>query len=164
MFIKTTKRFFLAASLAAAAALPTAAAAQDRPSAKLSSPTNKMSIRDGGIQMMHLDAGQAQAGRWFLILGSVTGTNPGVRLGEFTIPLNYDVYTNFTLSTIGRGLIVNQLGRLGADGKAMAGFALPPKFVPRSLVGLKVHHAYVTANESGGIGSVSNPVSVKLVD
>ena len=163
MFIKTTKRFFLAACLATAAALPTTAAAQG-PSADFSSPTKKMSIRDGGIQMMHLDGGQAQAGRWFLILGSVTGTQPGVRLGEFTIPLNYDVYTNFTLTTIGRGLIVNQLGRLGSDGKATAGFVLPPKLVPPSLVGLSVHHAYVTANESGGIGSASNAISVKLVD
>ena len=51
----------------------------------------------------------------------------------------------------------------GPGGTATAAFTLPPAFDP-VLVGLTVHHAWVTAGATpASLGSVSNPVPLALV-
>jgi len=121
-----------------------------------------MSVQAGGWQRFHLHAGSQQAGGFYLILGSISGTGPGIRIYETTIPLNYDVYTEFTLTRPNAGFLLNQVGRLDAAGNAKAGFFLPLGLA-RDFAGLEINHAYVLDGVDGTI-MASNPVPLLLTD
>ena len=109
---------------------------------------------------MTIDAGVQHANREYWVLGSVTGTKPGIRLGDITIPLGFDFYTEFTISNPNT-LIRTSRGRLDAKGRASASFRIPMGS-PSAAVGVTVHHAFVTI-EGGRFWMASNPVSVKLI-
>ena len=64
----------------------------------------------GGAQTMRLDLGPSHAGDLYLILGSVTGTVPGVSLGSLLLPLHADTYTNKTFASANTGPFVGTLG------------------------------------------------------
>ena len=89
---------------------------------------------------MQLDLGPAHAGDLYLVLGSVTGTAPGVQVGSFLMPLNADAYTNKTFASANTGPFVDTLGFLDGAGRATARIQLPP--LP-SLAGIRADHAAV---------------------
>ncbi len=120
-----------------------------------------VSVNEGGWQHFELNAGPENANRWYLILGSLSGTQPGIILGDFLIPLQYDFYTDFTLTMPNAGLIRDQLARLDEAGQATADFYLPPR-VALDFIGMTMNHVYVVANESAGIAAVSEPVPLHL--
>ena len=73
-----------------------------------------------------LNAGPAFAGRFYLLLGSLSGTTPGTPLpgGLATIPLNYDQLALWSL-TWGPPIFTNFFGILDADGQATAQLNIP---------------------------------------
>ena len=73
-----------------------------------------------------LNAGPAYAGRFYLLLGSLSGTTPGTPLpgGLATIPLNYDQLALWSL-TWGPPIFTNFFGILDADGQATATLNVP---------------------------------------
>lgn len=123
----------------------------------------EMSVSKGGLQHLNLHAGGDQAGQWYLILGSISGTAPGVCVQDVTIPLNYDIYTEFTLTRPNAGFISNQLGRLDMGGNAQADFFVPPGLA-KGLEGMEINHAFVVVSRDGRLSKVSNPVSLLLTD
>lgn len=164
MFTKQIKHVsFIACLTLAAAFTAETATSQARPQAKLTSDRAEMSVRQGGWQHFELAAGQAQAGRWYMILGSISGTRPGIAVQGYTIPLAYDVYTEFTLTRPNGGFIRNQVGRLDSDGTAKADLYVPAG-AAKDLVGFEINHAYVVIDKGARISKVSNPVSLVLVD
>jgi len=72
------------------------------------------------------------------------------------LPLNPDVYFNFTINHPNQGPLVNSLGLLDAAGHALGAFAIPPGTNP-ALAGLTVNHAYLLGPT---IDFASNPVSL----
>lgn len=103
---------------------------------------NSISAGAGGAIRFTLDAGAANAGRTYYILGSVTGTEPGTPLpgGYATLPLNWDIFTDIALSLINTAFFNNFYGTLNADGVSVAVFntngPLP------SAVGVVMNFAY----------------------
>ena len=77
------------------------------------------------------------------------------------MPLNYDLYTRFTLTFPNSALLANSKGRLDAKGRATATLQVPKGLSP-SLIGLSVHHAYLTFAGTA-IRTASNPVPVFFV-
>jgi hypothetical protein len=81
------------------------------------------------------------AGDGYRILGSLTGSEPGLDLGDLHLALQPDAYFGFTLSggmdpfTTGFG------GVFDAAGRAQASFLVPPQLLI-STAGLTVHHAF----------------------
>ncbi|HZN41516.1 MAG TPA: right-handed parallel beta-helix repeat-containing protein [Planctomycetota bacterium] len=124
----------------------------------LRSPTAEIHLARGGIQELTFDAPQL-AGAFYLVLGSVTGTTPGLPLGDFTLPLNYDFWMLATALTPNVGVLRNTLGFVGPEGLATATLVAPP--LPAQLHGVVFHHAVVALQQSS-IAFVSNPVSVML--
>jgi uncharacterized membrane protein len=118
----------------------------------------------GGAQTLALRSAPANAGKLYLVLGSVSGTTPGLSSGGFTLPLNLDAYFNLTLSAPNLAPLSTTLGFLSGSAQGSAGFALPAGYDP-SLVGLTAHHAYVVLDVpgSGALLDTSNAVSLKLV-
>ncbi len=76
-----------------------------------------MSLQAGGTQNFTVDAGSAFAGRNYLLLGSATGTT-GFTFGTQHIPLDFDGYFTFTLSSPNVFPLVNTFGPLNAAGQA----------------------------------------------
>ena len=128
--------------------------------------TYEMSVATGGFQFLTLTTPHAVG--FYLLLGSVSGTSPGVSSGGFTLPLNVDGYFMHTAALPNHAPLAGSFGLLTPDlpgfgGKAAAAFSLPPAFDP-ALVGLTVHHAYVTFNLLfGTLNFVSNAVPLALV-
>lgn len=121
-----------------------------------------LSVAAGGGASFLLSAGPANALLPYLLLGTASGTSPGVPLGGLVVPINPDPYTDFTLLAPGQPPLVDSLGVLDGNGVGQAGLLLPPGS-PASLVGLTLDHAYVVIDAQGPVPALafaSNPVSL----
>ena len=124
-----------------------------------------VSVSAGGAQTLVLQAGTAHAGDVYWILGSSAGTLPGVPVDGLLLPLAYDGpagYMVYSLLHPNALPLVDTLGLLDAEGRALARFELPPG-VQSSLAGLELHHAYVALDALVPlVGFTSAPVAVQL--
>ncbi len=109
----------------------------------LSAPTETISLATGGKQELRLDAGPAHAGAPFLIVGSATGTSPGLMIDGLLLPLVPDWYSNFLLNASTAAILMPKLGLLDAKGTRQVVFKLPSGLDP-SLAGTVLYHAFVT--------------------
>ena len=123
-----------------------------------------ISLLSGGTQSFNLDAGVANAGSFYRVFGTFTGTTPGLDFGFGNIlPLNYDDYFKITLNQPGLSpFFAGYKGFLSASGTAVASFHVPGPFDP-SLAGVLFHHAFVSAEVVGFIDFASNAIPVMLV-
>jgi hypothetical protein len=114
----------------------------------------------GGQSIFHLTAGTENASRYHLLLGGVTGTQPGFPLpgGFAVLPLNWDPFTDLVLLLINSPVFAGFMGPLDAQGEASATLNLPP--LPPGTAGLIVHFAYCLNNP---FDFASNPVAVEVV-
>jgi hypothetical protein len=102
-----------------------------------------LSLASGGSQKMTLSAGTAFASRVYLVLGTTSGTAPGMNLGGgVTLPLNPDGWMVSSLTGANNPPFVNTVGTLSTLGLGTASLTLPPLNIP-VLVGLQFNHAYV---------------------
>ena len=75
------------------------------------------------------------------MLGSKSGTSPGLPLDGLLLPLNVDGYTLATLMEPNRPPLGNTYGLLDAGGRATATITVPTG-LPAGLAGLTLHHAF----------------------
>ena len=106
----------------------------------LTAGASSISVAAGGSQPLSIDAGPCRAGSLYLLLGSITGTVPGIPLGGLVLPLNLDAYFLLTLTEPNAGALVGTFGTLDARGLGAAAFELPPGSNP-ALAGLHLDHA-----------------------
>lgn len=125
--------------------------------------TNKptLSLSAGGTQRLTVDVGSSNAGLPYLVVGSYTGTSPGVTLGGVPIPVNVDSYFFSTITGPNVGPLLNSLGTLSANGRATAQFVLPPG-LPPGLAGLQLHHAVIVFTSTPTITMATNPVGLSF--
>ncbi len=117
-------------------------------------------LSSGGTQALALDAGAINAGRIYLVLGSMSGTLPGITANGITLPLNADPYLNYTLVAPNVGPLFTSFGMLDGQGQAASAFTLPAGVSPL-LAGMTLHHAYVLVTPT--LDFASNSVSVTLI-
>ena len=127
----------------------------------LHSPTHLVSISQPGAQVLELDAGPAFAGRPYAVLGSFSGTAPGIALGGLHVPLNPDRYFGLLRLSPGQAPLSGARGVLDPQGKATVLFQVGQ--LSSAALGLSFHHAYVVAAPSGLPVFVSNAVPVSLI-
>ncbi len=123
--------------------------------------TQQISLQQGGAQELTLDAGPEHASSVFLMLGSISGTTPGFRLGGQHVPLNPDAYFNLLLDNPVNSLFGTTVGTLDAQGQAHTALTLPAGLVPASAAGLVLHHAYIL-HGPGGANFSSNALPLTL--
>ena len=121
------------------------------PSTSLDVDTLLLSVGSGGTLTWELDAGSELAGELYLVLGSASGTAPGIPLGPLTLPLVVDPYFMASLTGPNAPPFANTFGVLDAGGEATAQLVLPPGVLPISAVGLVLHHAFVAIEPGTGI-------------
>ena len=126
---------------------------------------SSMSLSTGGTQNFTLNAGLFHAGDLYFVVGSLSGTTPGIPFpGAGVLPLNFDAYTNYTVQNPNGPLLVNTFSTIGPLGLANAALVLPTG-LPVSLVGMTVNHAYVLIQVSPffAVTDVSNATSLSLL-
>jgi hypothetical protein len=107
----------------------------------LSADTGSMSVAQGGVQSWSLHAGGTQAGNFYFVGGSLSGT-AGIPAGSVVIPLTLDSYTVFSLGHPNQPPLINTFGTLDGSGNASASFSIGAGLLPPSLTGTQAYHAY----------------------
>lgn len=131
--------------------------------APFSSSAPGVSVTTGGTLSFDLAAGSTQPGQLFLILGSATGTSPGIPWGDVVLPLAYDPYFLYTLSHVFSSSWFYAYGNLTPQGTATSLLFVPAGLDP-ALTGLTLHHAFVALDaELLTPTFVSNPVSTTIL-
>ena len=113
----------------------------------LSSDKTSLSLFQGGKMVLSVHAGKAHAGDLCMVLGSASGTNPGMLIGGKRLWLNLDAYLSFTLAAP-HAVFYNNLSVLDANGEGKVGFTLPLGLSP-SLGGTLLHHSCLFLGKSG---------------
>lgn len=109
---------------------------------------NELSATSGGTQQLFLYGGAANAGKQYIVIGSVTGTTPGLPVAPgVTLPLNYDFYLIYSIGNPNTFILSNSFATLDGAGNATASFNLPPVALPFAVT---IHHAYLVV-EGGSI-------------
>lgn len=127
----------------------------------LTADVHTLSSRTGGIVTFTLDAGADNANRGYILLGSMSGTDPGTLLpgGAANLPINWDFFSNVVATAINTSMFSNFLGQLDASGAATASFdtqgSLPPAFV-----GTVMHFAFAL---NSPWDFASDPAAVEIV-
>jgi len=131
--------------------------------ARLIAAPGTLSLAAGGTQDFTLNAGADNAGALYWILGSASGTAPGLLVAHgVLLPLNVDPYFFFTLTNPLAPIYTDFVGFLDAGGDATAALTLPPASVP-SLVGVSLHHSAALAQVLGEIQFASNATLTLLI-
>ncbi|MBU0754644.1 MAG: hypothetical protein KJ645_05860, partial [Planctomycetes bacterium] len=109
-----------------------------------------------------LDAGPANQFRWYAIFASVTGTIPGTLLpwNYATLPLNWDVFTDFVMAYWNTSFFQNFLGQLDWQGKGSALLYIP-NF---SLYGFTELDMYFAFTMNNPFNFVSNPIMIRVAE
>lgn len=124
---------------------------------------DQISVSAGGTQSFTLDGGPDCGSHFYLILGTVSGTVPGLSVGGVTIPLNQDVYFTRTVVSPNLAPLQNTFGTLSAAGEATAAFDLPGGVVP-ALAGITAHHAAVLIDpQVATLDFASGAVSLEFI-
>lgn len=121
-----------------------------------------ISTATGGSQSFALTAGVDNAGATHLLLGSLSGTTPGLAFGPVELPLNPDPYTEFTVANANTATFESTFGVLDGLGTANSTLHLPGPLHP-SLAGTVFHHAFLIIGPLGTFALASNPSSLTLV-
>jgi hypothetical protein len=125
---------------------------------------DSISLTAGGAQTLTLTAGVELAGDLYFLLGSASGTTPGLPLAPgWILPLQLDAYLQLTLAAPNAGPFGSTLGFLDASGGAGAALSLPAGSAP-AFPGGTLHHAYFSFDlVTLAVTSVSNAVPVLLL-
>ncbi|MFH2000567.1 MAG: VCBS repeat-containing protein [Planctomycetota bacterium] len=97
----------------------------------------------GGSIDFHLAAGTEKNNRNYLLVGGVTGTEPGYPLpgGKATLPVNFDIFTfSILFPLLNSSVFQDFIGTLDAEGNASARLNAPS--LPPGYIGLVMHYAY----------------------
>ncbi len=123
-----------------------------------------LSISAGGTQSFDLALGSDLAGKLTWMLGSLTGTSPGIPVDGMVLPLVLDAYTQSLLSAPNAALLAPTIQPLAGDGRATSALTVPAG-ISSSLIGQQFHHAFAVIDMPGSqaVIGVSHPVTVELI-
>jgi hypothetical protein len=117
----------------------------------------------GGSVGFDLLAGSAHAGDMHLMLGTLSGTSPGIAIGNVTLPLNLDAFLMFTGSSPNVTPFHQTLGLLGPTGRTSASFSATPGLLPPALIGLRMDFAFLLVDlATASVAGASNPVPMAI--
>jgi hypothetical protein len=122
-----------------------------------------ISLSGGGHVEMHLDFAAALAGDIHVLVGTLSGTSPGLSLANgFVLPLNYDAYTDISLAYANSPLFVNSIGVLDAAGDGKTRVFVPPGSFG-GFAGLPFSYAALAIDPATGVSATSNPVFLTML-
>ncbi|HTF88878.1 MAG TPA: hypothetical protein VK843_10750 [Planctomycetota bacterium] len=123
----------------------------------------EISYDSRGTQHLTLRAGRANAGRAFLMLGSLHGTEPGFNLNNVHVPLVLDSYTLLNLIPHHPSAIVPVVGILDSEGMAHVEIQVSRLHGRGFWVGRTIHHAFVLPHKKKPLTFASNAVGLTII-
>lgn len=127
----------------------------------LSSDVKSLSLFRGGKSAISIHAGTRHANALAMMLGSASGTWPGIQVGQGTLQLNLDAYLQFTLAAP-HAVFFNNMSLLDARGEGGVGFVLPAG-LPPSLAGTRLYHSCLMFGTHGlDFANISIPLDLTL--
>lgn len=126
--------------------------------------STSISLSVGGQQELSVLAGAGNAGKLYLLLGSLSGNTPGIPIGiSSVLPLNFDAYFNFTLASPNQPPLIQSFGVLDSAGTATAKIQLAPG-LPIAGLPLVANHAYVVIDPIAlSVDLASNAAALTLL-
>ena len=120
-------------------------------------------MTSGGTIVFSLDAGAAEAGNTYFVIGSATGFAPGVATANGVyVPLVPDAYFQSTLDP-NLNPIANWTGFLDVIGRAGASLTIPAGYFNAQVAGITIYHAFITYDFMAGDFSIaSNQVATSF--
>ncbi len=110
------------------------------PLVELHSGHTTISASAGGTVPLVVNLGAASVGSPYLLLGTSSGTGPGLVIAGVNYPLNFDPFMRWSLNAAGLPPFVATIGALDASGRAQATFvAVPGQLTP--FVGRRIDWA-----------------------
>lgn len=122
----------------------------------------QVSMAAGGIVELRIDFPPKYKEERFLVLGSVSGSGNGFRIGRVRVPLKFDFLTAELLTGQYYPQMVNFDSQLDASGDALALVVMAPNS-PASLAGLTLSWSAIVVPAYGYPLSVTNAASVQFV-
>jgi len=122
----------------------------------------EISASAGGTQTWKLHE-PGSAGQTYWLVGSGSGTSPGLPFGSILVPLNYDPYMQWTIGHPNGAVLQNTLALLDGAGDATAALNVPAG-APISGLPVTLHHAFVVVDLTAATATfASNASVVRLV-
>ena len=110
-----------------------------------------------------MDAQNRSYLRLFVVLGSLTGSFPGISIGNQILPVEPDAYLALSLGLPGGGLIQPAVGYLQPSGKKNLTLTFP-RGLPQALIGQTFLHCFLTIDMRNGLMDyASDPIKTKIV-
>ena len=126
--------------------------------------TTQFSTSSDNTVDLDIVSGSARAGDIYLLLGSTSGTSPGLGIQGFTLPLNFDFLFAFTYATANTAPVLNQtLGLLDARGRGHGQVNILGGVIPPALIGTRVDFAGILFDQALTPTGVTNAVTLTIV-
>ncbi len=132
------------------------------PAPALDTRFEQVSLSSGGTHSLYLDGTAANAGKPYVMLGSASGTTPGLIVDGIALPLNADNYSILLLNQLNSGPFKRTAGLLDAEGRADALIDIAPGTNGGGLIGATVNHAFVVF-DAGVVSFASNATELTLL-
>lgn len=132
----------------------------------LSANSYKLSESQGGVIDFSLYAGASSANCNYMILGSVSGYQPGITMpGGLVLPINWDNFTNLVISFMNSPLFPAFEGQLNSNGANNTAQMNTQGPLPPNSIGTKFYYAFAVCNPGTNIVHfVSNAVEIEVVN
>lgn len=124
---------------------------------------NEIPVAGGPINFHHV-FDTSLAGENYLLLGSFTGSTPGITLVPgVVLPLNLDALLNAILVFPNSPTFVNTMGTIGVTGRADSTVIVPPGELFPALIGWQLEFAHIVFDSFGTPIEASPPTVIKIV-
>ncbi len=102
----------------------------------------QVSIQSGGNVFLRLSPGTSEAGRYYALLTTLSGTSPGASFDRgVNLPINFDFLTITAAGLLNQAPFVGWFGAINGLGFADATFTVPGNVLPLAWSGATLHVA-----------------------
>lgn len=123
--------------------------------------TSSLSVSAPSTANFTIQAPAAYSLKYYFLLGSESGTTPGLDFGNIQLPLNYDWYFETIGGDPNGATFINTFGTLDAAAVGGAQLALPAG-LPPAAVGLQLDHAYLLLDANFNVIYASQTARITL--
>lgn len=127
--------------------------------------TAQLSAANGGNVFMRLSPGISEAGRYYVLFTTLSGTNPGAAFDRgVTLPINIDYLTIVASGLLNQGPFVDWFGPINGLGFAGPRLTMPAGLMPAAWIGRTMHVAALDLDPASFVPRyASNAIAVRIL-